>query len=72
VFLDLQMDFSDGKLKKFGPPRLLSPLQAIEVFATGENAARAFLPINLSVLAEQVASGLLRRRAEQAVGVTSK
>jgi hypothetical protein len=33
VFLDLQMDFSGGKLVRFGPPRLLSPHKALAMYA---------------------------------------
>jgi hypothetical protein len=60
VFLDLQMNFSGGKLGKFGPPRLLSPFEALVVFAERDVAARAFLPINLSRLSERLVSTALR------------
>jgi hypothetical protein len=33
---------------------LLSPFEALAMFATRDNAARPFLPINLSRLAERV------------------
>jgi hypothetical protein len=54
VFLDLQINFSGGRLVSFGPPRSLSPFEAIEMFAERDLAARAFLPINLSLLSERV------------------
>jgi hypothetical protein len=54
VFLDLQIKFSGGRLVSFGPPRSLSPFEAIEMFAERDLAARAFLPINLSLLSERV------------------
>jgi hypothetical protein len=54
VFLDLQINFSGGKLVKFGPPRLLAPLKALSVFAKRHVAARALLPINLSLLSERL------------------
>ena len=56
VFLDLQIDFSGGVLTRFGPLVLLSPCQALATFVNqGDIAARALLPINLSILAERVA-----------------
>jgi hypothetical protein len=59
VFLDLQIDFSGGKLIKFGPPKLLSPFEALAAFAERDIAARAFLPINLSLLSERLVSTAL-------------
>jgi hypothetical protein len=54
VFLDLQINFSGGKLVSFGPPRTLSPAEALAVFAERDLAARALLPLNLSLLAERL------------------
>jgi len=54
TFLDLQLDFSGGRLIKFGPPRLLSPIEALKIFAHSDIASRPFLPINLSSLAEKL------------------
>jgi hypothetical protein len=56
VFLDLQIDFSGGVLTRFGPPIVLSPYRALAAFAEQDIAARALLPINLSLLAERVVS----------------
>jgi hypothetical protein len=54
VFLDLQINFSGGRLVSFGPPKILSPADALQAFAGRDLAVRAFLPINLSHLAERV------------------
>lgn len=54
VFLDLQIIFSGGRLVSFGPPRSLTPLEALRVFTDRDLAARALLPINLSLIAERV------------------
>jgi len=54
VFLDLQINFSGGRLVSFGPPKALSPAEALQAFAGRDLAARAFIPINLSHLAERV------------------
>jgi hypothetical protein len=56
AFLDLQIDFSGGRLVGFGPPKLLSPVEALATFARRDLAARAFVPINLSFLAERLVS----------------
>jgi hypothetical protein len=61
VFLDLQINFSGGRLVRFGPPKVISPAEALQSFAERDLAARAFLPINLSNLAERVIA--LARRA---------
>jgi hypothetical protein len=60
AFLDLQMNFSGAKLVNFGPPKLLSSFEALKVFAARDLAARAFLPINLSLLSERVVATALR------------
>lgn len=54
VFLDLQINFSGGRLVSFGPPKVISPAEALQSFAERDLAARALLPINLSNLAERV------------------
>jgi hypothetical protein len=54
VFLDLRIDFSGGRLVSFGPPRSLTPLEALRIFTESHLAARTLLPINLSLIAEQV------------------
>jgi hypothetical protein len=59
VFLDLQIDFSSGKLARFGPPRLISPFEALAIFAESDLAARPFLPINLSALSERLVGAAL-------------
>lgn len=60
VFLDLRINFSGGKLTAFGPPKLLSPKDALAVFAEHDIAARALLPINLSKLSERLVSTALQ------------
>jgi hypothetical protein len=60
MFLDLQINFSGGKLVKFGPPKLLSTFEALTIFAKRDVAARALLPINLSLLSERLVATALR------------
>ncbi len=60
IFLDLQLNFSGGRLVRFGPPKPLSPYQAVSVYADCDLAARAQLPIGLSVLSERVVALALR------------
>lgn len=59
AFLDLKIEFNGGKLQSFGPPKLLSPFGAVCVFAQGDAAARALLPMNLSKLSERLVSTAL-------------
>jgi hypothetical protein len=44
AFLDLQMNFSGGRLVRFGPPKILSPYDAIDIYTKNEIASRAFFP----------------------------
>ena len=60
MFLDLQINFSGGELVKFGPPKALSPVEALAIFAERDIAPRALLPINLSLLSERLVSAALR------------
>jgi hypothetical protein len=60
VFLDLQLNFSGGRLVRLGPPRLLSPFEAVSAFVQRDLAARALLPIGLSLLSERVVALALR------------
>ena len=60
LFLDLQIDFSGGILTSFGPPKLLSPFDALTAFAERDIAAKAMLPINISLLSERLVSMALR------------
>lgn len=54
LFLDLKINFSGGRLVSFGPPRLLSPFEALTTFVERNVSARALLPINLSLLSEKI------------------
>lgn len=51
VYLDLRVRFSGGRLIGFGPPHLLSPFEALRVYAKRDTPDRAHLPLNLSSLA---------------------
>lgn len=51
VYLDLRIRFGGGRLFAFGPPRLLSPFEALRLFAKLDTPGRAHLPLNLSSLA---------------------
>lgn len=54
VFLDLQIEYAGGKLMRFGPPKLLTPFEALAAFADGEQPARTHTPIHLSALCERI------------------
>jgi hypothetical protein len=51
VFLDLHIRFGGWRAFEFGPPRLLSPFEALRLYAKLETPGRAHLPLNLSSLA---------------------
>jgi len=75
VFLDLRLDFAGGALVSFGPPTLLSPVEAVAAFADSKSVARALLPVNLSLLSERVVaasrSAPLIRRGPKSDGMDS-
>jgi hypothetical protein len=52
AFLDLRLNFAGGRLMSFGPPALLSPRQALAVYAYSNLTAQALLPMNISFLSE--------------------
>ena len=54
IFLDPQLKFAGGRLVSFGPPRALSPADALLTFATSGTADRASLPIPLTDLATEI------------------
>jgi hypothetical protein len=56
LFLDLDIKFSAGHLVRFGPPKLLSSIEALKLFSEGTLTGRTFLPMSLSLLSEQVVS----------------
>ena len=56
LYLDLNIEFAGGQLVRFGPPKLLSSSETLVRFSKGANSGRAFLPLALSFLTEQVAS----------------
>jgi len=60
LFLDLNIEFSGGRLLRFGPPKLLSPAETLARFSEGTSSGRAFIPLSLSLLSERVISLALR------------
>jgi hypothetical protein len=52
--LDLNFKFSGGRMVRFGPPQLLSPVEALAQLSQNMVSARSLAPINLSLLSEQV------------------
>jgi hypothetical protein len=55
LFLDLNIRYSAKQAIQFGPPKALSPFEAISVFADSEIAGRSYLPLNISAVAEMIA-----------------
>ena len=55
LFLDLNIRYSAGQAIQFGPPKALSPFEAMSVFAHSEIAARSYLPLNITAVAAMIA-----------------
>jgi hypothetical protein len=51
VYLDLRIRSGGGRAIQFGPPRALSPFEALRVYSKLDNHGREHLPFNLSALA---------------------
>jgi hypothetical protein len=60
VYLDLQLTYSAGQLASIGPPRILTPREALAWFATTAPPARAHPPLNLSQMALSLAEVMKR------------
>lgn len=56
LFLDLNIKFSGGQLARFGPPKLLSAIEALQRFSRSTESARPLMPMSLSSLSEQIIS----------------
>jgi hypothetical protein len=55
LFLDLNIRYSAKQAIQFGPPKALSPFEALSVFAHSEIAGRSYLPLNITAVAEMIA-----------------
>jgi len=60
LYLDLQIRYSGGRLIDFGPPKALTPYEALHTFAIADVSARTHLPLNLSALALQIVDSAQR------------
>src|SRR5271170_3826051 len=52
LHLDLNIRYSAGQMIEFGPPRGISPFEAVSIYAHAGAPARAYLPLNVSTIAE--------------------
>jgi hypothetical protein len=57
LFLDLNIRYAAGHMIKFGPPRTLSPFEAMSDYARSPAPSRAYLPLNMSAVAEMIVTG---------------
>jgi hypothetical protein len=60
IYLDLNVLFSGGRLVRFGPPKLLSTIEALQKFSQGTSLAKPLVPVSLSGLSERVVSMALQ------------
>ena len=56
VWLDLQIRYARGQILEFGPPRALSPFDALRMFANAQRPGCPHTPFSLSALALNVAA----------------
>ena len=69
LFLDLNIRYSAGHMIEFGPPKAMSPFEAVDIFVRSEIPARSYLPLNVTAIAKsivgrtQVVPTILRGRA---------
>jgi hypothetical protein len=54
LFLDLNIRYSAGQMIEFGPPKAISPFEAVTVFAHATVPARSYLPLNVTAVAELI------------------
>jgi hypothetical protein len=54
LFLDLNIRYSAGQLIEFGPPKAVSPFEAVTIFAHAEVPSRSYLPLNVTAVAEMI------------------
>jgi hypothetical protein len=54
LFLDLNIRYSAGQMIEFGPPKTMSPFEAVTVFACSEVPARSYLPLNVTAVAQMI------------------
>lgn len=54
LFLDLNIRYAAGHMIDFGPPRTISPFEAMSAYARSQSPARAYLPLNVTAVAEMI------------------
>jgi hypothetical protein len=54
LYLDLNIRYSACQMLEFGPPKAISPFEAVLLYAQAEAPARSYLPLNLSAVTEMI------------------
>jgi hypothetical protein len=54
LFLDLNIRYVAGQMIQFGPPKAMSPFEAIVTFTSAEVPGRSYLPLNVTAVAELI------------------
>jgi hypothetical protein len=54
LYLDLNICYSAGHLVEFGPPKVISPFEAMAAYAKSGLPGRSYLPLNLSAVAASI------------------
>jgi hypothetical protein len=59
LFLDLNIRYSAGQMIEFGPPKALSPFEAVATYARSEVPSRSYLPLNVTTVADLIVTRTL-------------
>jgi hypothetical protein len=57
LFLDLNIRYAAGHMVDFGPPRTISPFEAVSAYGKSQTPARAYLPLNVTAVARMIVGG---------------
>ena len=76
LFLDLNIRYSVRQTIELGPPKLLSPFDALKAYALSEGPATSYLPLNISAVARMIVAGTrtvppVRRRGRRRGSATA-
>jgi hypothetical protein len=72
LYLDLNIRYSAGQIVAFGPPKAISPFEAVSLYAHSEGPSRSYLPLCVSAVAGMIVARariippIRRRRAKGA------
>ncbi len=54
LYLDLNIRYAAGQMVQFGPPRAVSPFEAVSIYTRSRAPALSYLPLNVTAVAEMI------------------